>query len=191
MMDNPRPAQSYAPNMQRHDCIGAMMPNPESGDWVSFYAANKQINEANGLLRAVMEHITPAMAFYEKGMPEHPVIASIREYMKGGPAMSTPSPVAPVAPARRGYLSKLKDDARVKEAWNEGEDGYWVTARPGWSFDFYGDNSHTIHEWTVKDLRRQFSTIRKCECRDCTRAALAPQSNESAGQVSEPSTSTL
>lgn len=64
-------------------------------------------------------------------------------------------------------LEKLKQDPRVKDAWEEGEDGYWVTARGGWSFDFYGDNSHTIHEMTTRDLLRQFRTIRKCSCTDC------------------------
>lgn len=64
-------------------------------------------------------------------------------------------------------LTKIKNDPRVKDAWDEGEDGYWVAAKFGWSFDFYGDNSHTIHEWTIKDITRQFRTIRKCACADC------------------------
>lgn len=64
-------------------------------------------------------------------------------------------------------ITKLNADLRVSSAWYEGEDGYWVTARAGWSFDFYGDNAHTIHEWNVRDILRQFRTIRPCHCAEC------------------------
>lgn len=64
-------------------------------------------------------------------------------------------------------IAKLKADSRVHDAWDEGEDGMWVMAKDGWSFDFYGDNSHTIHEWTTKDLRSQFKTMRPCACAEC------------------------
>ncbi len=65
------------------------------------------------------------------------------------------------------FLETAKQDVRVKDAWDEGEDGCWIMARSGWSFDFYGDNSHTIHEHTIARLRAQFRTIRRCECADC------------------------
>lgn len=33
-------------------------------------------------LRAVMEHIAPMLKLYEPNLPEHPVIAAIRDYLE-------------------------------------------------------------------------------------------------------------
>lgn len=38
-------------------------------------------DDLEGYLRAVMEHIAPMLKLYEPNLPEHPVIAAIRDYL--------------------------------------------------------------------------------------------------------------
>lgn len=61
-------------------------------------------------------------------------------------------------------LDRLNLNARVKEAWDEGEDGYWVALKRGFAdigFD-PGQPTHTIHEWTVKAVPRRMRNVRPC-----------------------------
>lgn len=69
-------------------------------------------------------------------------------------------------------LDRMKKHEGVTDAWHESENGYWVLAGTGWRFDHYGDNIHAIHEGTLKELRRQFKTLRRCKCIDCEARAL-------------------
>lgn len=67
-------------------------------------------------------------------------------------------------------IAQLKKDPRVADAFSEGEDGFWAHLKPGWC---EADGStHSVHEWTIRDLLREFRSIRKCECLGCRVAAL-------------------
>lgn len=61
--------------------------NGLASDWLNAYHANKSIHESlkddlEGYLRAVLEHLAPMLKLYEPNMPEHPVIAAIRDYLE-------------------------------------------------------------------------------------------------------------
>jgi hypothetical protein len=71
--------------------------------------------------------------------------------------------IARASNARRADLSKYRNDPRVADAWDEGEDGYWVTLKSGWRWS----EVHAVHEWNAKDLARAFSEITPCDCADC------------------------
>ena len=64
-------------------------------------------------------------------------------------------------------LQRLKQDPRVSDAWDEGEDGMWVALKSGWYVSDYGDPVHCVHEWNTKDLLRAFRSVKPCACTDC------------------------
>jgi len=62
-------------------------------------------------------------------------------------------------------IQKIKNDPRVKEAWSEGEDGWWVSLKAG---NICGESgTHCVHEWSLADLRRSFRSVKPCQCADC------------------------
>ena len=68
-------------------------------------------------------------------------------------------------------LERIKRDHRVKDAWSEGgpeEDGYWISLNPGWRS--ITTETHSVHEWTIKDLLRDFRDIEPCSCEECMQA---------------------
>ena len=62
-------------------------------------------------------------------------------------------------------LKRLKQDPRVLDAWDEGEDGYWITLKTGWWSPAM--ETHAVHEWNIRDLLREFRSIEPCNCADC------------------------
>lgn len=65
-------------------------------------------------------------------------------------------------------LERIKLDPRVRDAWSEGgsnEDGYWISLKPGWRS--VTTETHSVHEWTMKDLLRDFRDIVPCSCEEC------------------------
>lgn len=68
-------------------------------------------------------------------------------------------------------IERLNKDPRVYEAWSEKSsgDGYWVTLKTGFAdmgFDPW-EPTHTIHEWTIKDILIRMRDVKPCQCRDC------------------------
>lgn len=68
-------------------------------------------------------------------------------------------------------IEKLIADNREKVVENspvsyEGEDGIWLYLRNGWQLD----GAHCVHEWTVRDLLREFKRVRPCACNECQSA---------------------
>ena len=57
-------------------------------------------------------------------------------------------------------LERIKRDPRVKAAWHEGEDGYWADLAEGY---LSADDTTSLHEHTIKDLRAALSMVRKEE----------------------------
>lgn len=53
-------------------------------------------------------------------------------------------------------LKDIAVDPRVDEVWSEGEDGYWVKLKSPW-WSTLGTTQ--VHEWTVKELLKQFNWI--------------------------------
>lgn len=49
-------------------------------------------------------------------------------------------------------LDKIAADPRVKEIWDEGEDGLWLSLEKGYN----NEGASQIHEWSVKDLINAF-----------------------------------
>ena len=64
-------------------------------------------------------------------------------------------------------LENLKLDPRVTDAWDEGDDGYWVSLKPGFysALDDFG--IHSVHEWNTKDLLAKMRGVKPCTCKDC------------------------
>lgn len=54
------------------------MDESNVGEWVRYIDVAPLENH----LLAVMEHIAPMLKLYEPNMPEHPVIAAIRDYLE-------------------------------------------------------------------------------------------------------------
>lgn len=77
-----------------------------------------------------------------------------------------------IVPAKKfnsmSFLEQVKKDHRVSDAWNEGEDGYWVLLKNGYCDPL--TECHAVHEWTIKDLKVAFKSIKPCTCVDCRRA---------------------
>ena len=65
-------------------------------------------------------------------------------------------------------INKIKADPRVESVDYEGEDGWWVYLKNG--FICEDSETHAVHEWTLKDLRRSFGSVRVCECQDCKKS---------------------
>lgn len=63
-------------------------------------------------------------------------------------------------------LMRMERDPRVKSAWSEGEDGYWIELRAGWNWD----DCHYLHEYTIAALRRVLRTVKPCACAHCAEA---------------------
>ena len=56
----------------------------------------------------------------------------------------------------------VENDPRVKEIWNEGEDGWWAYLHPGWIWD---GELHCIHEDTIKDVCDALNfAVSPCDC---------------------------
>ena len=53
-------------------------------------------------------------------------------------------------------FDRLAKDPRIKEIWNEGKDGYWLSLVPG--YRIY-DGTSGIHGYTVKEVLDQISNI--------------------------------
>jgi len=71
------------------------------------------------------------------------------------------------------YLSKLATDSRVQDISDErhgpNDDGIWVYLKRGFA-DMDDDPcqpTHTIHEWSVMDIRRRMLSVKPCQCKDC------------------------
>ena len=54
---------------------------------------------------------------------------------------------------------RIEKHPAVKELWNEGEDGWWVTLLEGY-VDTESDLT-CIHEWTLKDVWNKLSYVKK------------------------------
>lgn len=64
---------------------------------------------------------------------------------------------------------QIQKDHRVAEAWNEDEDGYWVSLKPGLA-DLKHDKHyphHIIHEWDIESLNERLKFVERCFCKDC------------------------
>lgn len=57
-------------------------------------------------------------------------------------------------------LARIKRDPRVTDAWDEGDDGYWADLAPGY---VSADDTTTLHEHTIKDLRAALAMVRRRE----------------------------
>ena len=71
-------------------------------------------------------------------------------------------------------IAKLNLDPRVSKAWSEvgTGDGYWVMLKDGFA-DLVDDPwtpTHTIHEWTIKDLLLRMRAVSQCKCKECVAA---------------------
>lgn len=73
-------------------------------------------------------------------------------------------------------LEKLKADHRVEKVFMEDNDDgaghpndYWVWLKTGWAdldFDRF-EPSHSIHEWTAREVLQRMKSVRPCSCADC------------------------
>ena len=61
-------------------------------------------------------------------------------------------------------LQALAKDRRIASVWDEGDDGYWATLKPGYQWD----GVHGLHERTIANLRRRLAEVRTCACSDCS-----------------------
>jgi hypothetical protein len=55
-------------------------------------------------------------------------------------------------------LTELRADPRVREVWNEGEDGWWASLAPGYCFE----NCSGLHENTVRELCSALRRVEVC-----------------------------
>jgi hypothetical protein len=62
-------------------------------------------------------------------------------------------------------LNIVNGDPRIKEVFDEGEDGIWMWLNPGFTCDPRG--AHDGHEYTVRDLLRAYKGIQPCDCDQC------------------------
>lgn len=62
-------------------------------------------------------------------------------------------------------LDKFNEDPRVREIFDEGEDGIWMWVAPGFTAD--PRDAHDIHEWKVRDILRRARSIVPCDCPEC------------------------
>jgi hypothetical protein len=51
----------------------------------------------------------------------------------------------------------------VSDIWKEGEDGWWVDLKKGYQCD----ETHSIHQATIKDLAEAFLEVEPCDCDKC------------------------
>lgn len=60
----------------------------------------------------------------------------------------------------------LANTDKIEECSNEigSDDGYWLYLKSGWSFE---GETHSVHEWSVKDLLSAFKNVEPCACGDC------------------------
>lgn len=65
-------------------------------------------------------------------------------------------------------LHNLKKNPKVSSISDERDtgDGIWVYLKPGWHCALSG--THTVHEWTVRDLVESFDTVAPCGSPDAT-----------------------
>ena len=68
------------------------------------------------------------------------------------------------------YLKKIEKDPRVSSVSDETQfgDGYWITLKDGFCCD---TALHTIHEYTVRDLRHAMTDVKTCTCCESCKAA--------------------
>jgi len=78
--------------------------------------------------------------------------------------------VATTAALRPKTLAQFKKHLLVSEAWNEGEDGYWIVLKTG--YFCRQSECHAIHEWTMEEVIEAFRTVSPCACRDCQSATV-------------------
>lgn len=75
---------------------------------------------------------------------------------------------APVSDAEA--LAEARRDPRVAEAWSEGEDGLWVSLKPGYAGE---PETHSLHEESGERLVAALGSIGPCDCRECKPDAVA------------------
>ena len=65
-------------------------------------------------------------------------------------------------------LAALKKFPMVRSVSDERStgDGFWIHLKPGWHCALSG--THTVHEWTTKDLLETFETVIPCDSPDAT-----------------------
>ena len=51
----------------------------------------------------------------------------------------------------------------VSNIWKEGIDGWWIDLKKGYQCD----ETHSVHEMTIKDLAEAFLEVGKCNCKEC------------------------
>jgi hypothetical protein len=75
-------------------------------------------------------------------------------------------------------IEKLKRDPRVQDAWSEvdSDDGYWITLKSGWRS--ITTECHCVHEWSIRDLLRDFKDIEPCRCDACLQDAVLKPTDE-------------
>jgi len=73
-------------------------------------------------------------------------------------------------------IERIKNDPRVKEVWNEGEDGWWVALKTGFICGI--SETHAVHEWSPKSLWASFKTVKPCNCQDCKPKPQTTNQNE-------------
>jgi hypothetical protein len=56
-------------------------------------------------------------------------------------------------------LDRMAKDPRIREIWEEGKDGLWVSLSPGYS----AEGTSGLHEYTVRDLLKARERIEKGE----------------------------
>lgn len=54
----------------------------------------------------------------------------------------------------------------VGECWKD-SDGYWLVLAPGYRCGM--SDTHTIHEWNVKDVLQAVRGIEDCSCTECSK----------------------
>ena len=70
-------------------------------------------------------------------------------------------------------IERIKNDPRVTEVWNEGEDGWWVMLKTGYICG--NSDTHAVHEWSLKSLWSSFRTVKPCNCKDCAATGTQPK----------------
>lgn len=73
---------------------------------------------------------------------------------------------------RDKWQQEFTADPRVDEAWDEGDDGLWVSLRAGWKWG--GGDTHFLHERSVGALRREMKNVKRCFCLECRLAEKRP-----------------
>lgn len=64
---------------------------------------------------------------------------------------------------------KIKNNPRVAQFWDEGDDGLWILLKTGWRCA--DSESHAIHEYTLNALKAALAESVRCTCKDCEKEA--------------------